>query len=111
MKTTAVIITATASFAVAACGSGAELTAHYTTTPPTTESGSAPLTFTAPTTMTIATAQTGAAVRCTNHGAGAGARIPSPGHGVASSADGTSSSATLHLNRRSDGSLTVSCTP
>jgi hypothetical protein len=50
-------------------------------------------------------------VRCTNHGVTAGAKIPSPRHGVSGSADGTSSSATLDLARNRDGSLAVSCTP
>jgi hypothetical protein len=32
-----------------------------------------------------------------------------PGHGVTGSADGTSSSATIALKRKRDGSLVVSC--
>lgn len=73
--------------------------------------GSQIMTFTAPTTTTIATATTGQATRCTHHGISAGAYVPSPGHGVSGSADGESASATLNLTRKSDGSLSVSCTP
>lgn len=102
---------ATLGFSLAGCGAGAKPTAHYTTSPPTTQGASTPLTFTAPTTLTVTSAQTGATVRRTNHGVAAGATIPPPGHGVSGSADGTSSSATLNLTRSNDGSLAVSCTP
>jgi hypothetical protein len=68
------------------------------------------VTFIAPTTTTIANPQTGATMRCVNHGVAAGAKVPAPGHGVAGFADGTSSSATIDLTRNSDGSLVVSCT-
>jgi hypothetical protein len=73
--------------------------------------GSQIMTFTAPTTTTIANATTGQAMRCTHHGISAGAYVPSPGHGVSGSADGKSASATLNLTRKTDGSLSVSCTP
>jgi hypothetical protein len=69
------------------------------------------MTFTAPTTTTIANPQRGQAVRCSYHGVTAGAYVPAPGHGVAGSADGTKASATLNLTRNSAGSLTVACTP
>lgn len=107
---TALILAAVAGFLLAACGSGAKPTAHYTTTLETTQ-GASEVTFTAPTTLTIATAQTGASVRCTNHGVAAGAKVPAVGHGVGGSADGKRTSATLTLTRKSDGSLVVSCTP
>jgi hypothetical protein len=68
------------------------------------------LTFTAPTTTTIANPQTGADMRCTDHGVSVGAKVPSAGHGVGGSADGESASATLNLTRNSDGWLVVSCT-
>jgi hypothetical protein len=110
MRTTALIVTAVAGFAFAACGSGVKPTAHYTTGLETTQGGST-LTFTSPTAVTLASAKTGATVRCANHGIAAGAKIPAPGHGVSGSADGKSSSATLNLTRNSDGSLAVSCTP
>jgi hypothetical protein len=110
MRTAVVIVLALAGFGLAACGSGAKPTAHYRTPPETTQGGST-LTLTSPTTLTVASATTGALVRCTNHGIAAGARVPSPGHGVGGSADGTSASATLTLTRNSDGSLVVSCQP
>lgn len=69
------------------------------------------LTFTAPTTTTIANPQTGSDMRCTYHRVAAGAKVPAAGHGVSGSADGKSASATLNLTRKSDGSLVVSCTP
>ena len=75
------------------------------------ERGSQVMTFTAPTTTTISNATTGQAMRCTYHGISAGAYVPSPGQGVSGSADGKSASATLNLTRKSDGSLSVSCTP
>ena len=68
------------------------------------------MTFTAPTTTTIANPVEGQAMRCTNHGASAGTYVPSTGHGVASNVDGTKASAALNLTRHSDGSLVVSCT-
>lgn len=101
---------AVAGFGLAACGAGVKPTAHYTTPPETTQGGM-DLTLTSPTTLTVASAQTGATVRCTNHGVAAGAKVPSPGHGVSGSVDGTSASATLDLTRDSDGSLVVSCKP
>ena len=67
--------------------------------------------FTAPTTTTIASPTTGQAMRCTYHGVSAGAYVPSAGHGVAGSADGTKASATLNLTRNNDGSLVVSYRP
>jgi hypothetical protein len=69
------------------------------------------VTFTAPTTTTITNPTTGQALRCTYHGVSSGAHVPSRGHGVSGSVDGTSASATLTLTRKSDGSLAVSCTP
>jgi hypothetical protein len=69
------------------------------------------MTFTAPTTTTIANPQTGQAVRCAYHGISAGAYVPSAGHGVAGSADGANASATLNLTRKNDGTLVVACTP
>ncbi len=69
------------------------------------------MTFTAPTTTTIAKPTTGQAMRCAHRGIAAGAYVPSAGHGVSGSADGKSASATLNLTRNSDGSLVVSCTP
>jgi hypothetical protein len=75
------------------------------------ERGGAVITFTAPTTTTIANPMTGQAMRCTYHGVAAGAHVPAAGHGVAGTADGKSASAILNLTRHSDGSLAVSCTP
>jgi hypothetical protein len=69
------------------------------------------MTFTAPTTTTIASPTTGQAMRCTYHGVSSGAHVPSAGHGFAGIADGTKASATLNLTRNNDGSLVVSCTP
>jgi hypothetical protein len=69
------------------------------------------MTFTSPTTTTIANPTTGQAMRCINHGISAGAYVPSSGHGVANTADGVKASAILNLTRHSDGSLTVACTP
>jgi hypothetical protein len=95
-KTSLVITAAVAASALAGCGD-AKLTARYTIAPPTT--------------LTIASANTGDTVRCTNHGVTPSAKIPAAGHGVSNSADGRSSAATLTLTRNSDGSLAVSCTP
>ena len=67
------------------------------------------MTFTAPTTTTMANPQTGQAMRCTNHGIAASAYVPAAGHGVANTADGTSASVILNLTRNTDGSLVVSC--
>ena len=103
MRATALIVTAGAGLALAACGSGAKQAAP--------KRGPQILTFTAPTTTTIADPTTGQAMRCTYHGVSAGAYVPSPGHGVSGSADGTKASATLNLTRDSDGPLTVSCSP
>jgi hypothetical protein len=111
MRTAALTVLAVAGFGLAACGSGAKPTATYYTTPLETTQGGTALTLTSPTTVTVASAQTGATVRCTNHGVAAGAKVPSPGHGVSGSADGTSASATLDLTRDSDGSLVASCKP
>ena len=69
------------------------------------------MTFTSPTTTTIANPIEGQAMRCTNHGISSGAYVPTVGHGVSGSADGTKASATLTLTRHSDGSLSVSCIP
>ena len=106
MKTRAVITTAVAGLALAGCGAGAKVDSHGPPKP-----GRPVITFTAPTTTTIANPQTRAAVRCTHHGVAAGAYVPSAGHGVSGSADGKSASATLNLTRNDDGSLAVSCTP
>ena len=67
------------------------------------------MTVTAPTTTTIANPIEGQAVRCINHGASAGAYVPSTGHGVANNVDGKKASATLNLTRNDAGTLTVSC--
>jgi hypothetical protein len=106
MKATALILTVLAGFLLVGCGAGAKVPSHG---PP--ERGGAVLTFTAPTTTTIANPQTGQAVRCTHHGVAAGAYGPSAGHGVGGAADGKSASATLNLTRNEDGSLAVSCRP
>ena len=97
--TKALIIIAAACLVLAACGSG---------TKPATSGGPNHI-FTAPTTTMIASPRTGATIRCTSHGVSAGAKVPAPGHGVTGIADGMSSSATLQLTRKSDGSLVVSC--
>jgi hypothetical protein len=110
MKMTSLAVVALVGFVLAGCGSGAKPAARYTTGLETTQ-GSSTLTLTAPTTLTVASVQTGASVRCTNHGVSAGAKVPQPGHGVSGSADGKSSSATLSLTRRGDGSLAISCAP
>jgi hypothetical protein len=106
MKTTAVLITAVAGLVLAGCGGGAKLSSQGPV-----ERGGPVITFTAPTTTTIANPMTGQAMRCTYHGVAAGAYVPSAGHGVSGSADGKSGSATLNLTRNSDGLLAVSCTP
>jgi hypothetical protein len=106
MKTTALIITAVAGLALAACGAGAKVTSHG---PP--QRGRRVISFTAPTTTTIANPTTGQAMRCIYHGIAASAYLPSAGHGVADTADGKSASAILDLTRHDDGSLAVSCTP
>jgi hypothetical protein len=107
MKTTALIVTAMAGLAVAGCGAGAKVTSqrgpHHR--------GGPIMTFTAPTTTTIANPTTGQAMRCTNHGISSGAYVPSAGHGVSGAADGTKGGAILTLTRHTDGSLKVSCTP
>lgn len=102
MRTMAVVVAAVVGLALAGCGGGAK---DSTPGPP------APMTFTAPTTTTIANPQIGQAMRCTYHGVTAGAYVPAAGHGVSGSADGKSASATLNLTRDSDGSLAVSCGP
>jgi hypothetical protein len=107
MKTTALIITAVVGFALAGCGGGSTVSSHG---PPKQRVGTI-ITFTAPTTTTIANPHTGAGVRCIYHGVTAGVYVPSAGHGVSGSADGKSASATLNVTRHSDGSLAISCTP
>ncbi|HEX5174779.1 MAG TPA: hypothetical protein VFV91_11625 [Gaiellaceae bacterium] len=102
MKATALVITATAGLALAACGGGAKNS---------TPGPRAPMTFTAPTTTTIANPMEGQAMRCTNHGISSGARVPSAGRGVSGAADGTKASAILTLTRNSAGVLTVTCVP
>jgi hypothetical protein len=102
MRTTALILTAVAGLALAGCGGGPK---RSTPGPP------GPMTFTAPTTTTIANPIEGQAMRCTNHGVSSGAYVPSAGHGVSGAADGTKASAILTLTRHSDGALAVSCTP
>jgi hypothetical protein len=101
MKATALILTATAGLALAACGGEK----NSTPGPP------APMMFTAPTTTTIANPTTGQAMRCTNHGISAGAYVPSAGHGISGAADGPKGGAILTLTRNSAGALTVSCVP
>ena len=105
MKKTALLITAVTGLALAGCGGGTKIAVSG----PPTQAGA--VTFTAPTTTTIAKPQTGADMRCTYQGVAAGAKVPTAGHGVSGSADGKSASATLNLTRKSDGSLVVSCTP
>ncbi len=105
MKTTALLITALAGLILAGCGGAAKVPSQG----PPTQVGT--VTFTAPTTTTIANPTTGQAMRCTYHGAVVGAHVPSAGHGVTGAADGTSASAILNLTRHSDGSLAVSCKP
>jgi hypothetical protein len=109
MKATGLILSAVAGFALAACGYGAKAAFHFASTPPTTQRGST-LTFIAPTTVTLPSAQTGTAVRCTNHGVAADAKVPARRRGAATVADGLHSSATLNLTRDKGGLLTVSCT-
>jgi hypothetical protein len=108
MKAVTPVGVAAATLVLAACGSGAKKAGGYTTALETTQ-GSTTSTFTAPTTVTVERAQTGATMRCANHGIAAGALVPAPGNGVSGSADGASHSATLTLTRKSDGSLVVSC--
>ena len=114
MKTTALITVSALALCLAACGSGSKPSSppppgHG---PPSKEPPhGGTLTFTAPTTTTIASPPSGATVRCTNHGVKAGAVVPAPGHGVSGIADGVSSSANIELMRKSDGSLVVSCRP
>ncbi|HEY4237918.1 MAG TPA: hypothetical protein VGM45_11370 [Gaiellaceae bacterium] len=102
MKATALAIITTAGLALAGCGGGAKNS---------TPGPVAPMTFTAPTTTTIANPMEGQAMRCTNHGISSGAYVPSAGHGVSGAADGTKASAILTLTRNSAGVLTVSCVP
>src|SRR5437763_3393351 len=78
MRTTALILTAVAGLALAGCGGDQK---RSTPGPP------APMTFTAPTTTTIANPIEGQAMRCTNHGVSSGAYAPSAGHGVSGAAD------------------------
>jgi hypothetical protein len=104
---------ALAGIALSGCGSGSKVPSVSLPGqgPPSQEpphQGGA-VTFIAPTTTTIAHPQTGAIMRCVSHGVAAGAHVPAPGHGVTGSADGKTSSATLILTRKNDGSLVVSC--
>lgn len=116
MKTVAVILIAAAGFGLSGCGSGSGPRAPSTgppgqgTTPQEPPHQGGMVSFIAPTTTTIANPQTGATMRCTNHGATVGAKVPAPGHGVGGAADGTSSSVMIKLTRRGNGSLVVSCT-
>jgi hypothetical protein len=114
MRTVALIMIALAGIAVSGCGTGSKVPSVSLPGqgPPSQEpphQGGA-VTFIAPTTTTIANPQTGATMRCVSHGVAAGAHVPAPGHGVTGSADGKTSSATLSLTRKNDGSLVVSCT-
>jgi hypothetical protein len=113
MKTVALIIAASAGFALSGCGSGSKLPSQGPPGhgPPSQEPPhGGTVTFTVPTTTTIAKPRTGATVRCTSHEVATGALVPAPGHAVSGSADGTSSSATIELTRKNNGSLVVSCT-
>jgi hypothetical protein len=105
MRARAVILTAVAGLGLAGCGAGSKVASQG---PP--ERAGPVITFTAPTTTTIASPTTGQAMRCFYHGISAGAYVPAAGHGVSGAADGTKASAILSLRRNSDGSLTVSCT-
>lgn len=125
MKTVALIV-AVGGLALAGCGAGSRAPSHGHRPPaPGTSTQGAPgegppaqepphqggaAAFVAPTTTTIANSRTGATMRCVNHGIAAGAKVPPPGQDVTDSVDGTSSSATIDLTRKSDGSLVVSCT-
>jgi hypothetical protein len=106
MKTTALIITASAGLALAGCGAGAKVPPQ-----PHPKRGVPIMTFPAPTTTTIADAPTGQAMACTNHGISANAHVPSAGNEVTNSNYGVKASATLDLTRNTDGSLSVSCIP
>jgi hypothetical protein len=90
---------AAAGFALAACGSGADVAGRPRSTA-----------FASPVTTTIADAQTGDKITCNGTG---GAAVPPPGHGVAAIGDPTpgSTGSSLVLKRLADGSLVVSCTP
>lgn len=86
-------------FALAACGSGAEVAGDPGTTG-----------FTGPVTTTIADAHTGDTITCNGNG---GAEVPQPGQGVGAIGDPTpgSTGSSLILKRLADGSLVVRCTP
>jgi len=88
--TPALVLLAAFGFVVTGCGAGQKV-------------GS--LSFTPPTTTTVANVKTGALVRCQK----AGATIPAPGKGVAGSSDWGSGATQLQLTRRQDGTLLVSC--
>jgi hypothetical protein len=67
--------------------------------------------FQAPATVTLPakSVHTGDNVTCKNGDVSARAQAPSPGHGMGTVADGTSSSVQVALTRRTDGSLVVEC--
>ena len=74
MRTAALIVTAAAGLALAGCGAGAKVTSQRGP-----HLGGGPImTFTAPTTTTIANPMEGQAMRCTNHGASAGTYVRLP---------------------------------
>jgi hypothetical protein len=68
------------------------------------------LSVTGPTVTTLQSVKTGALIRCNGS---VGARVPSPGHGVSGSSDGSSPalSTEIDLKRLPDGSLVISCRP
>ncbi len=103
MKGIALVITAAAGLFVAGCGAAAKVQHSVG------QQGGA-IIFPRATTTTIPHPQTGQRIGCDIHGVAPSASVPSPGHRVTGSADGKSSSATINLTRKSDGSLAVSCT-
>jgi hypothetical protein len=103
MKTPAFIATAAVGLSLTGCGGAPKV--HPAGAP------SGAITFTAPTTTTIASPRTGQRMVCDNHGVAPSASVPSRGHGVAGTADGKYASAIINLTRHSDGTLLVSCTP
>ena len=88
------LLLALVSFAVAGCGSG-------------TEAGSGSITVTG--TTTVSNLETGALVKC--KGGVPGAIVPPPGEGVAAHVDGTgpSTSGSLQVTHRQDGSVVATC--
>jgi len=68
------------------------------------------MSVTGPTVTTVKSVKTGATIRCDGS---VGAKVPAPGHGVSSSATGSSPalSPQLGLKRLQDGSVVISCTP